>query len=144
MSDRYCVFGECTDGLWDDEHIVSLSALTLYFDNNLHDLMRALEFDAKFVKSPFNFRWLHRAITLPGEPAMCAVIPLARNVTPAEYQRLSPRVASLFGPRLRPVFMAHTAVLRVPGKGCTSGFYETLNRTRKELDPDFYLARAAE
>ncbi|WP_144444078.1 hypothetical protein [Caballeronia arationis] len=118
--------------------------MTLYFNNDLGDLLRALESDAKFDESAFIFRWLHRAITLPGEPGLCVIISLARDVASSAYWRLCPHAARLFGPRLRPVFMEHLALPRVPGKGATFGFCESLSTPGQELAPDFYLARAAD
>ncbi|KIG02649.1 hypothetical protein BurMR1_0938 [Burkholderia sp. MR1] len=144
MTDRYCVFGDCRDGLWDDKHIVSLSALTLYFNNDVCDLFRALDSLTGPDGLLFNFRWLYRETALPGEPKLCLVVPLARNVTPMEYQRLCPIVSRRLGPRLKPVFIGYSVPLRLPHKGATTGFYQMNRAPEQALDPDWYMARAAD
>ncbi|MFD1555757.1 DUF3631 domain-containing protein [Paraburkholderia silviterrae] len=139
--DRFVLFGTCRDGVRDDEHLVSRSAITLDFDKDAGNLFFDLDCGRTF--GDFASLWHTTRSHSADAPRLRVIIPLARDVSPAEYRPLCAAVAALFNSALDPASIKPAQMMFLPVQNKGADFLHGKHPGHGYLNPDYYLAIAA-
>lgn len=139
-TDKFILFGTCQNDIRDDAHLISRSALSLDFDENTSTLF--WELDCGKTYGEFAFAWHTTRSHTAEAPRLRVFVPLARDVTPAEYRPLCVHVATLFGSALDPASVKPAQMMFLPVQNQGADFLSGSRAGEGFLNPDYYLARA--
>jgi len=141
--DAFVLFGECTHGVRDDDHLISRSAVTLDFDQrDAGLLLKKLRIEA--ISVPFSYVWhttrSHVYALDNIQPKVRVIIPLGRDVSPVEYRLLVRGLARYFPATLDPASLKPSQMMFCPIHNQDAPYRSGAFRTSGYVEPDSVLA----
>lgn len=138
--DPFVLFGACRDGKRNDEHLEYRCAVTLDIDEGARALFDELTLTGKDVG--YAYAWHTTRSHTEDAPRLRIVVPLSRDVTPAEYRLIVPALARVFGAVIDPASVKPAQMMYLPVQNKGAPFECGCEEGAGFADPDVFLREA--